>query len=117
MNIFENIVKLCEIKHVKYTTVEKELWGTTGVMVKWKDSYPRFDKIYEVARYFNVPMEYFMTGNLPQFDAREDALLRVFRSCDEIGKMKIDHILMTEFENTQEREKTETGRASDSAAG
>lgn len=114
MDIVENIKTLAAERGTTYTNVEKELWGTTGSIIKWKTSMPRLDKIYDVARYFSVPIEYFITGDRNEETEREMELLKVFRECDERGKMEITKVSMQELERTQ---KEKTGFTEESVIG
>lgn len=107
MSIFENIKALASERGVSYTNIEKELWNKTGVMVKWETSFPRLDKIYDVAQYFSVPIEYFLTGERNVETERETELLKVFSSCDEQGKMEITRVALNERDRTL-KEKTDS---------
>lgn len=59
MGKYELILSLCQEKGVKITNVEKELGFAKGSFKKMDSSKPSAEKIYAIARYFNVPMELF----------------------------------------------------------
>ena len=70
------------------------------------------DKLYGVAQYFGVNLEYFLTGKRPEQD--EFDLLTYFRECDRDGKRVIMGHAVEEYRRT-EKEKTDSTK--ESAAG
>lgn len=66
--MFEVFMKLCESKGVKPTAVLLELGITKSSYTGWKNGtyHPNTEKIRKIAEYFGVPMEYLMTGKMPE---------------------------------------------------
>ncbi len=62
MTLYERI-QLCakEVK-ISLTDLEKECGLGNGTIGKWKDSVPKADKLYAVAKYLKKSVEYFLTG-------------------------------------------------------
>ena len=110
--IFDRIKQLAEDRGTTYTAVEKALWGSTGNMVKWKQSIPRINKIVEVAQFFKVPVDYFITGeNFLTLSSDEEALITDYRACNEEGKKIIAACAIQERRETI-KEKTDFAKKS-----
>ena len=86
MTILERIKKECkERKNISITTLEAELGYSNGSLAKAKDI--PSSRILEISQYLNVPMEYLMTGKLPNFnydylytDGNADFLIEVTKN-------------------------------------
>lgn len=61
----EIIRELCRKKGISATTLESELGFGNGSLTK--GSTLRSDRLYQVARYFSVPLEYLITGEMPNY--------------------------------------------------
>lgn len=110
--IFERIKQLAKERGTTYTAVEKELWDSTGNMVKWQHSIPRINKIVEVAQYFQVPVDYFITGeNFKTLSPDEETLIADYRACNEEGKKVITACAIQERRETT-KEKTDSQKES-----
>lgn len=65
MTIVENIKSICrERRNISITTLEQELGYSNGSLAKAKDI--PSSRIYEIANYLEVSMEYIMTGEKPE---------------------------------------------------
>ena len=60
METSDIIRKLCKENHISVTDLESKLGFSTGSLTK--GSSLRSDRLYEVAKYFNVSMEYLLHG-------------------------------------------------------
>lgn len=70
MTTLENIKKICrEKKNISVTTLEQELGYSNGSLAKAKDI--PSSRIYEIANYLGVSMEYIMTGEKPEIPGFE----------------------------------------------
>lgn len=86
MTILERIKEECkERKNISITTLEAELGYSNGSLAKAKDI--PSSRILEISQYLNVPMEYLMTGKLPNFnydylytDGNADFLIEVTKN-------------------------------------
>ena len=58
--IFTKIKKMCKEKGISVYRLRKDLGFTEGTMEKWDGSMPGADKLLLVAKYFEVPIEYFL---------------------------------------------------------
>lgn len=57
--IFSRIKGLCERNEISVTQLESELGLSSGSIGKWRTSVsPSVDKIYKVAKYFGVSLDY-----------------------------------------------------------
>lgn len=61
---YENFEKLCNLNGVRPGTVSKETGISTATLTSWKQGKytPKQDKLQLIADYFNVSLEYLMTG-------------------------------------------------------
>ena len=58
--IYDKVKRLCSDRGISVASVEKELGMGNGTIGSWNDSSPGFKSITKVAKYFNVPLEYFV---------------------------------------------------------
>ena len=63
MLTYETIKQLCKNKGVAVTGVEKELGFARGSLCKVNTNKPSMEKVQKLADYFDVSIEYLMTGN------------------------------------------------------
>lgn len=63
MNTTDIIRELCAKNGISVTELEKKLGFSNGSLTK--NNYLRSDRLKTVADYFNVTMEYLMTGETP----------------------------------------------------
>ena len=61
---YENFQKLCELNNVKPGTVSRETGISTATLTSWKQGKytPKQDKLQRIADFFNVTLEFLMTG-------------------------------------------------------
>ncbi len=62
MLTYEPIKKLCKDKGVSVTGAEKELGFARGSLCKVNTNKPSIEKVQKLANYFDVSVEYLMTG-------------------------------------------------------
>lgn len=90
MTLCDRIDSLCAQNSVKRGALERELGFGRGSIMKWDSHIPQADRLYAVAKYFNVSMEYLMTGDdltfapaaddaPPRLSPDEEDLLRGYR--------------------------------------
>lgn len=64
MTLSDRIQLLLESKGISQSELEKTLGFGKGTMTKWKGTTaPSADKLLKIAEYFNVTLDYLMTGN------------------------------------------------------
>lgn len=85
MTVYDHVKALADEKKVTISKVESECGLGNGTIKSWTSSFPKLDKIYSVACFFNIPLEYFLTGVRPDKE-EEFRLLSNFRNCDRDGK-------------------------------
>ncbi len=75
---YNRIKELCKTKGVTVTEAEQELGFARGSLCKIDTNKPSMEKVQKIANYFNVSVEYLMTGNddeakeQPQLSARDE---------------------------------------------
>ena len=62
MTLYERIETLRNSKGISQGKLEKELGFSNGSHSKWKNSTPTPDRLQKVADYFNVSINYLLTG-------------------------------------------------------
>ena len=65
MNNVDIIKDLCKKRGISVSKLEKDLGIGNGAITKSSSNYMRSDRLKAIADYFNVPMEYLMTGQDP----------------------------------------------------
>ena len=66
MNRFEKLQTLCKQRGLTINKLEQELGMPQSSLQKFGQSVPKADRLYKVAKYFGVPMEYFFEdGTVP----------------------------------------------------
>lgn len=63
MTVFERIEKLRKEHKISQGNLEKELGFSNGSISKWKTSMPTSERLQKIADYFDVTIDYLMTGN------------------------------------------------------
>ena len=99
MNFYTRIENLRKSKGISQGALEKELGFSNGSVSKWKNSMPTPERLKKLADYFQVTVDYLVTGNsnptlsLPSLDAEnastaqqiyihDKVLFDVYRSAD-----------------------------------
>lgn len=62
MTLYERIEQLRKSKGLSQGKLEKELGFSNGSVSKWKNSTPTFERLQKIADYFNVTVDYLITG-------------------------------------------------------
>ena len=62
MTLYERIEDLRKSREISQADLEKELGFSNGSISKWKKSSPTPERLLKFAQYFDVSMEYLMTG-------------------------------------------------------
>lgn len=75
MEVLDIIKQLCKEKDISVSQLENELDFGNGSIAKSKGNMSA-DRMYQIAKYFKVPMEYLMTGKTIQEADDEVAIIR-----------------------------------------
>lgn len=59
MEIYNKIKELANQENITIKDLEIKLEFANGTIGKWKKHMPKADKLYKVAKYFKIKMEYF----------------------------------------------------------
>lgn len=62
MTVYERIEELRKLSKISQGKLEKELGFSNGSISKWKTSMPNPERLKKLADYFQVSVEYLMTG-------------------------------------------------------
>lgn len=63
MDILDRIKKLCKLKGVTLSRMEKEIGLSQGAAYKWKISSPSLEVLEKLSNFFNVSVDYIMSGS------------------------------------------------------
>lgn len=92
MNIYERVKEMCDARDISIAKLEKELKISNGSISKWANNMPRANVLYDVAKYFDTSIEYFLTGELtpvaPELTENEKELLALLHRFDERTQLK-----------------------------
>lgn len=102
MNTQEIIRQLCERDGITVSGLEKEMgYGNRALS---KPGALSSERVYELAKRFNVPMEYLMTGEIERVNAETQKLERKRKILEEINELN-QHImdLYKELSTSQSR--------------
>lgn len=66
MTIYDRIETLRKSEKISQGKLEKELGFSNGSISKWKNSTPTLERLQKIAEYFNVTVDYLMTGNVQE---------------------------------------------------
>lgn len=75
MEVLDIIKQLCKEKNISIAQLENELDFGNGSIAKSKGNMSA-DRMYQIAKFFKVPMEYLMTGKTIQEADDEVAIIR-----------------------------------------
>lgn len=62
MSLLDRIKTLCKEKGVSQSKMEKDIGISNGASSKWKNSSPSMEILQKLSNYFEVSIEYLMTG-------------------------------------------------------
>lgn len=64
VTVYERIENLRKSRSLSQGKLEKELGFSNGSISKWKNSTPTYERIQKIADYFDVSVNYLMTGEV-----------------------------------------------------
>ena len=102
----EKLDLCCKTKRLKRTAFCKDIGISEATVRTWirQGNYPQADTLYKIAKYFGVPMEYFIDGSEIQFTDREMVqLIRMKNLSDD--QLKMISFMIEKF--TEENEKVD----------
>ena len=96
MNLKERIKTLCKENGVTVNKLEKTLGFGTGYIAKLDNSTPNISKIQMIADFFNVSVDYLMTGEKPEipgFEAEHLELIELYSKLKTEQKSAVINLL------------------------
>ncbi len=66
MSVYERIERLRKSANISQGKLEKELGFSNGSISKWKTSMPNSERLKKLADYFDVSVEYLITGEITE---------------------------------------------------
>ena len=112
--MIDRIKSLCKINGVTFSEVEKDLNFANGSLAKTSEK-TQISRIARIAAYFNVTMDYLLTGsNSPEntISDSERRILSLYRKLNETGKIEALKRISELAELTQYTEKREKSSVS-----
>ena len=96
MNLKERIKTLCKENGITVNKLEKTLGFGTGYVAKLENSVPNTAKIQLIADFFNVSLDYLMTGEkpeIPEFEPEHLELIELYSSLKKEQKSAVMNLL------------------------
>lgn len=91
----ERIRELCKEKGTNFSAVEKEL-GFANASIKKTNPNTSVSRIYELAQYFGVSMEFILTGTkAEQTSPAERQMLALYRGLNDAGRETLCQLIRT----------------------
>ncbi len=104
MGLVENIQLLCNKNNTNFKSLEKILHLSNGTISRWNQSKPSYDKVMKVANYFDVSIDFLITGNEKSISdyLTEDELkfVKSYSLLDDYSKTKINNYIEISLCNT-----------------
>ncbi len=93
--LVSRIQHLCELNKTKFKPLEEQLGLGNGAISKWDSSSPSCDRILRIANYFNVSVDWLLTGQEGKFDISEEKskLLNLYEHLTDYDKCEILEII------------------------
>ena len=88
MGIVERVRSLAEKNGHTIASVERELGFGQGSIRNWNKAAPSADKLYKVAKLFNVSMEYILTGEGQAAEKDADAIRGISDDALKVGCLR-----------------------------
>ncbi len=104
MTVYDYVKVLAKERNVDIKSIEVACGFGNGTISKWGKSMPKADILYKVALYFEMPVEYFLTGIRPAQDKMEQVLLNAYRQSNEEGKAKIIQVCLNAYDTSVEKD-------------
>lgn len=83
MDLYEKIKELAAQKHTSIRKIEEHLGYGNGTIRRWNKNKPNYDKIQEVAKYFNVDVDYLLGNNdIPKVEIEKPKVQILARQMD-----------------------------------
>jgi len=100
MGLYENIKNAADNQHKSVNQIEKELGFPRSSIAKYNSHLPSTDKIYKIAKYLNVSIEYLITGHNAEYNVTdiEYMIIVAYREAPEYKKQAILDLLNVEIE-------------------
>lgn len=96
MDMKQRIKELCKEKKISVNKLEKDLGFGTGYVSKLDKSTPNTSKVKKISDYFNVSVDYLMTGKEPEIS--DDMVLEhieLIEMYEKLSSIQKDHIIAT----------------------
>lgn len=99
MDILDRIKKLCKLKGITLSRMEKDIGLSQGAAYKWKNSSPSLEVLEKLSNFFNVSVDYIMSGNekekpeIPNFEPEHLELIELYSKLKEEQKSAVINLL------------------------
>lgn len=93
--LVNRIQNLCELNKTKLKPLEEQLGLGNGAIKKWDNSSPSCERILKVANYFNVSVDWLLTGKEGDFFISDDKseLLNLYDRLPNYDKYEIIEVM------------------------
>lgn len=88
MGTLSKIKELCELRNVAISRMEKDCGFSNASIKALRTEDVSFCRVVKIAKYFNVPLEYFCDEEF-NIDSDEQTLLSIYGSFNDEGREKL----------------------------
>lgn len=99
MTVFDRIKNLCELKGISISQLEEKIEISSGAAYKWKTSSPSQKMFQKLSSFFDVSIDYLMTGKeseqseIPPLMPEQFELLELYSRLKDEQKSAIMNLL------------------------
>ena len=99
--MLNRIKQLCKQNGIPISKLEEECGISRNSIGRWGQSVPSVDKVQKVAEYFNVSLDWLVSGRDVLLSDQSSAILRKWAKLDDFGKTLVTQIMDGEIERSQ----------------
>ena len=99
--MLNRIKQLCKQNGIPISRLEEETGISRNSIGRWEQSVPSVDKVQKVAEYFNVSLDWLVSGRDVLLSDQSSAILRKWAKLDDFGKALVTQIMDGEIERSQ----------------
>lgn len=94
MDLLDRIKESVKKKGMTVASLEKEIGLSSGAIVKWKTSFPSYDKVLKVAKILDENIEWLLTGEISQVTELQNlSFVQKFLNLSDENKTKIEGMI------------------------
>lgn len=105
MGIVDRIQELCSQNGIKIRPLEEQLGIANGSIKRWDISSPSCERMLKVAEYFNVSVDWLLTGEHQNLSESEIEILKLYNSLSHSDQEEIRDFIKLKLNRYARQEK------------